>query len=175
MHFDQLRTQIHGQPQSCQSTQSFLSGPVWTYPFWPENSLFSVWVCLASSSFGNKSYRKKRFSNNSSWYRFQVNEKFHRAIKYTFIAMFKNKFIFSMYSIYLKCEGITSTLSLYNIWCWKFFNRLRDVFVFRRSFLSFISVPRARRFLVTWSLVGYKLSWVALGMRMFSACETGAE
>ena len=29
--------------------------------------------------------------------------KFHRAIKYTFIAMFGNKFIFSMYSIYLKC------------------------------------------------------------------------
>ena len=43
-------------------------------------------------------------------------------------------------------------------------SRMRTPRLSRR--LPAILIPRARRFLATWPLVGYKLSWVVLGTRM---------
>ena len=63
VHFDPIRTQIRGQPQSCHSTQSesVLSGPVWTYPFWSENSHFSVECALRSRVLEIRVIKKRDF------------------------------------------------------------------------------------------------------------------
>ena len=142
MHFDPIRTQIRGQPQSFQSTQSFLSGPTWTYPFWSGDSHFCV-CAFRSRVLKIRVVEKRDFQTAPHSIDFMWTKGF--TAKLTAKLCFKIKLFFRLVQYTWNAQGLLVdwVYTIHDVGT--FFCRLRDVCVFRRSFLSVWNRSQIRR------------------------------